>query len=453
MTVSRRKNSKYYYYDFTIGNQRYKKVCKGCTTKAAAEKFEKEVKARINKLSQQDSLEQLVVNFKHELSHSVEISLREAFDYAMKKPKKRAATEKHIKLKQLCWLDFVAFMEETYPDIKAMDQVEPHHAEAYIQYIRTKGRFKKTVTYTVKGKERSYEHANEQLSGRTLNVYHQTLTEIFSLLHRDAGLLNNPFSTIPRLELNSEPRDAFTEEELQKIRDKADVFILPLFILAISTALREGDICTLRWDDVDLDHKVITKKMNKTKHTVEIPMMPPLETYLKQLHAQRGEGEYSEYVLPEHAKMYLTNNSGVSYRIKKFLEGSCGIVTTKKVEGRARAVSVKDLHSCRHTFCYYAGLCGIPLAVVQSIVGHMSPEMTKHYSAHATISDKREMMKNMPEFLSLAPEPQQQLPENTEADAERKALIALIQSLPEEAVTILLETARRLSSNPATDTP
>ena len=180
--------------------------------------------------------------------------------------------------------------------------------------------------------------------------------------------------------------------------------------------------------------------------------MPPLQAYLAKLHEQRQPGEYGEYVLPEHARMYLTNNSGVSYRIKQFLEETCGIATTRKVSGRSRAVSVKDLHSCRHTFCYYAGLYGLPLAIVQSIVGHMTPELTKHYSAHATLEDKREKLKQLPVFLSLAPEPQQ-LPETTEADAERKELIALIQSLPVEAVTILLETARRLSSDPATDTP
>ena len=33
---------------------------------------------------------------------------------------------------------------------------------------------------------------------------------------------------------------------------------------------------------------------------------------------------------------------------------------------------------------------GVPLATVQAIVGHMTPEMTKHYMAHATLADKRQ---------------------------------------------------------------
>ena len=124
--------------------------------------------------------------------------------------------------------------------------------------------------------------------------------------------------------------------------------------------------------------------------------------------------------------MYLTNPDGVSYRIKRFLEG-LGIQTTRTPNGRTRAISVKDLHSCRHTFCYYAGIAGIPLAVVQSIVGHMSPEMTKHYSAHATLEDKRRGMERLSFFTQDA------LPAAV-VDPERVELHSLIDTLPIELV-------------------
>ena len=99
--------------------------------------------------------------------------------------------------------------------------------------------------------------------------------------------------------------------------------------------------------------------------------------------------------------MYLTNSSGVSYRVKQYLKG-LGIQTTRRPEGRTRAISVKDLHSCRHTFCDYAWLAGMSLSVVQSIVGHMSPEMTKHDSDHATTEDKRRGMERLSFFTQDA---------------------------------------------------
>ena len=44
---------------------------------------------------------------------------------------------------------------------------------------------------------------------------------------------------------------------------------------------------------------------------------------------------------------------------------------------------------------------GVPLNVVQSIVGHMTPEMTKHYSDHASLEAKREKMQLLPDFMQM----------------------------------------------------
>lgn len=203
--------------------------------------------------------------------------------------------------------------------------------------------------------------------------------------------------------MDKEPRQPFTESELQTIKENFAPFIEPLFIIAMATALREGDICTLKWSEIDFENRVIRRsKMRKTGKGVDIPIMPHLYQYLQTLWQNRNaKSKFAEYVLPEHAKMYLNNRSGVPYRIKKFLEEKCGIVTTEKRPDRTRAVSIKDLHSCRHTFCYYAGLNGVPLNVVQSIVGHMTPEMTKHYSDHASLEAKREKMQLLPDFMQM----------------------------------------------------
>ena len=165
-------------------------------------------------------------------------------------------------------------------------------------------------------------------------------------------------------------------------------------------------------------------------------MQIPISDQLYSLLASTSRTE-SVYVFPKHAEMYLSNPDGVSYRVKKFLEG-LGIQTTKKPEGRTRAISVKDLHSCRHTFCYYAGLAGIPLAVVQSIVGHMSPAMTAHYSAHATIEDKRRSMERLSFFSQDA------LPTAVE-EPERAELRQMIDNMPLEKVRAMLQFAKNVN--------
>jgi integrase len=241
--------------------------------------------------------------------------------------------------------------------------------------------------------------------------------------------MSNPFASIPKPSLLTENRQPFTLEELKTIKENLDDFTRPLFTIAIATALREGDICTLKWNEIDLTNLVIRReKMRKTQVGVDIPIMPPLAVYLEELQGKRVDsGEYAQYVLPLHAKMYLENRSGVSYRIKTFLEEKCHIVTLSKPAGRDRAVSVKDLHSCRHTFCYYAGLYGIPMNIVQGIVGHMTPEMTKLYSNHACLEAKREKMQLLTDFLNLADGAETQPLGDCSHDPE---IIALLKKIP-----------------------
>ena len=439
MSVAKRKTktgwTTEYHYDFSQNGKRYRGVCEGCTTKRDAEEFEKIIWQNVKEAANQKNIKNLVEHFREVLSGGVNILLTEAYEKSLEKPRKRMPSEDLIKTKRSYWKDFTEFIQTNYPEIEKLSDVQPRHAEAYIQHLRLYGRFNKVISYTGKTvtKERTY-HLQDSLSAKTINTYQQVLTEVFQLLARDAGIVENPFVSIPMLKKEAESREAFSEEELAVIRDNLDDFTRPLFTIAIATALREGDICTLKWAEIDFKRDQIIKRMRKTGNMVEIPIMPPLRDYLLRL---RTDAVESEYVLPKHAEMYLNNSSGVSYRIKQFLENKCNIVTTKKLEGRSRAVSVKDLHSCRHSFCYYAGLYGIPLSIVQSIVGHMTSEMTKHYSAHASLSAKREQMRQLPEFMMLSG-----IETRDFEAAEREELQALISTLPIEKVRQLLQELR-----------
>ncbi len=243
----------------------------------------------------------------------------------------------------------------------------------------------------------AYVNRHSNLSPRTCNVYHRTLQEIFDTLFDDASLVTNPFKAIPKLENNSESREAFTADELRLIGENADPFLYAIFAIGINTGLREGDICTLRWDEIDLDSGWITRRMRKTGHSVRIPILQALHGFLLDLQSTRTS---NEYVLPEQAETYLSNPAGISYRVRKFLE-SLKISTTRKVEERTREVSVKDVHSLRHTFCYLAALQGVPANIVQSIVGHMDPKITEMYMNHATDEAKREKLQSLPNYLGI----------------------------------------------------
>jgi integrase len=143
--------------------------------------------------------------------------------------------------------------------------------------------------------------------------------------------------------------------------------------------------------------------MLKTKKVIEVPILSALGKYLRELPQE------SEYCYPELAERYRKSRCTIGAAVTAFLT-DLGIESNRKVEGRSRRVSVKDIHSCRHTFCYLAALNGVPFPVVQGVVGHMSPEMTKRYMNHASADAKREALEKIPDYMggvaqlpSLAP--------------------------------------------------
>lgn len=432
MSVSKRKTSagvtEEYHYAFMQNGKRFFGVCEGCKTKAEAEAFENNLKKTAKNAAAQKTPIAIIENFRQVLTGGEKIPLDQAFKMASAKPRKKNPSANALQYKKNIWMDFVCFMNEQYPNIEHLAAVTKHHAEEYISLIRESGRYKKEFSYQRNGKT-LVSGSPKGISNRTANFYLAVCKEVFSLLANDAGLTANPFDIV---KLNSEEaeRQAFSEEELVLIRDNLDDFTRPLFTIAIATALREGDICTLKWSDVDFCENVIRRKMNKTGLCVEIPISDDLKEFL----LSYRNGNDSDHIFPVHAEMYQKNPSGVSYRIKAFLE-KLGIKTTVVPKGRTRAVSVKDLHSCRHTFCYYAGLRGIPLSVVQGILGHMSPEMTKRYNAHASLEAKRKNMRLMENFMGLT--------ECSSAEEpEREELRRLADSLPIETVRKILKSAR-----------
>lgn len=393
MSVFQVKNA--WYYCYYINGQATRGKCEGCTSKAEAKKFESNLKGE----KQIESVQTAKVAYHEQqiiqIQGGTEIPLENAFEKSLLKPQKRQACEERIAFKRTYWKDFLSFLHDKYPSVLTIQSVAPQHAEEYISYIRRNGRYISTVQFVRDGKTSIYANKLKNLSPKTLNEIQMTLKQVFSLLSVEAGLTRNPFD-FTKLALDEETRDIFSKEEVQAILASNDKFCKPLFLFALFSGLREGDICGLKWSEINLEKGFLYLKQSKTGKYVSIPIHGLLKDFLEGLEKE------GEYVLPEHAKMYQDNRQGVSYRIKSFLE-SLGILTTRKPDKRDREISVKDLHSCRHTFASIAGEMGIPLPVVQSILGHMSPLMTQHYMAHVNDSTKAIQMARLADADAFRP--------------------------------------------------
>jgi len=165
----------------------------------------------------------------------------------------------------------------------------------------------------------------------------------------------------------------------------------------MNTGFREGDICTLRWSEIDFENNQINRVMLKTGKEVHPPVLSHLYKYLKKIQQYTGD---KEYVSPVHAEIYNHNQSTISERVKSELK-RLAIQTQIQIKNRTRNQSIKNVHSLRHAFCYYAMLEGVELNIVQSIVGHIDEQMTSMYANNASKELIQDRVKNFPDYLNL----------------------------------------------------
>lgn len=307
------------------------------------------------------------------------------------------------------WRAFLRWMRANHPSVDALNGVRLEHAEAFME--------------TLAGR-----------AGRTRFNYRRVLRRIFRDLAAHAGQHANPWDQVPVPRIDSEGYHAFTPEQLQLIGRTATGMIRHIFVVGAYTGLRLSDIARLRWapaaspDDmtVDVAAGFIHGRMSKTRARarsmgfIELPILPPLAVYLEGLPRVAGEPVHRELL-----EQYTRDRHVLSTAIQDYLTG-LGLQTRQDVPGRDRTALVLGVHSLRHTFVFQAGMAGIPLAIVQRIVGHMSEQMTMLYNQHARRADLAAHAARIPDLMGLATPP----PPTVEA-AELEALLAKLDG-PED---------------------
>jgi integrase len=149
------------------------------------------------------------------------------------------------------------------------------------------------------------------ISGRSFNAVLSLVKGAFRHLRRQAGIADNPFDGIVSQEERTVHRIPFTPAELRAIIEAArdDAFCRPLLVAGMCTAMRRGDVCQLRWADVDMEKRFITVNTSKTGAKVTIPMFGMLYDELSRL-PRNGE-----FCFPEQAALYRESPDGVARKL------------------------------------------------------------------------------------------------------------------------------------------
>jgi integrase len=381
-----------YYLQYMVDGRRIKQVLKDdagndITDKEIAEAQRLKIMSPLMVAERDQALRHAI----HKLDDSVEarelgmagIRLDEAWDAYVATVNRPDSGPRTLKGYEAQWRHFVEWMKSTYPTLSQLRQVSVHIAEQYAGSMLQDVRDAEDVV------------VKRAFTTNTYNKYVRVLELVFRILAKKAGVESNPWADITRKMENKASRRELTVEELNTICNKATGELQALLILGIYTGLRLGDCCTLRWSEVDLIRRIIMRVPNKTARRknipVHIPIHPTLLAYLERIPKSRRSG----FVLPEFAGKYRYNDAEVAKEIRAHLK-ACGIQVHKDGTGFKRVPSVgtreRDehtgvravvevgFHSLRHSFVSLCRQSNAPLAVVEAIVGHSNPAMTRHYT-------------------------------------------------------------------------
>ena len=261
---------------------------------------------------------------------------------------------------QVCRV-FSDYMKKVFPEVTEVRHLTRYHTEKYLDYLRR-------------------DH-----SASTYNNRLCVLREVHRNIMERAAAKTNPWEGFPLRADDSHTRRELTIEELARLVDMASregPEWRTLFGIAMYTGMRLGDCCKLTWSEVDIVRSIIQKIPEKTKkYRKGRPVTIPIHKVLADLLMQTPVEARTGYVLPTVGPWAASGQNGmgkVHHRINKIFKNA-GIVMSVTVEGRSHKVPEASFHSLRHTFVSMSANAGVPLHIVQAIVGHESTAMTRHY--------------------------------------------------------------------------
>ena len=286
------------------------------------------------------------------------IPLAEAWHRYEMSPNRRDIANTTLQSKRTVWMAFARWMEHFHVEIGDLAQVTEEAVAEYLMQFRC-------------------NH-----SATTYNNHVCILREVFRVLADKAGVTNDPWAGVCLRADDSISRRELVVDELERLYREASKMGLEwklLVMTGIYTGLRLGDCCRLKWDSVSIERGVIQVIPEKTKkHAHGHPVTIPIHRELNDILALTPESDRKGYVNPSIAEAYETRRWKVDDGLRRIFKAA-NITMSIRVEGRRRKTVVASFHSLRHTFVSFSANAGVPLPVVQSIVGHTSTAMTRHY--------------------------------------------------------------------------
>ena len=242
------------------------------------------------------------------------------------------------------------------------------------------------------------KNQDKGLSSTTVHSVHLMLHCAFQRAVKERLIPRNPTEDciapkVQKIEMKILPAD-----HIKSYLDAANARgLLPMFYLELVSGLRKGELVALRWDDLDIQQRVISVSKQyvrnpdgsleltrpKTENSVRLVSIP--QTAVDLLIQEHSKHPDSPYMFPSPLTGEMYHPDSVVNLHKKILMDA--------------GLEHLRFHDLRHTFATTALQNGVDVKTVSSILGHFDAGFTLRTYTNATRQKQNEAAAAMGSFM------------------------------------------------------
>ena len=284
------------------------------------------------------------------------------------------------------------------------DTLRPNTLRNYRSYIENHIRpslgDKQLARLTPKDIQRFYEKLGGSLASGTVRRIHTTLHGALKAAQQAHLIASNPTEQIIAPKFSYGAKQILTDEQLDVFMRviAEDEIWCDFFYTELTTGLRRGEICGLKWEDFDevagtlkVCHTVyreaggeLTAGDTKTNAGTRKILLPASTAAVL---SERKESALSEWIFPNLLKPEQPTDPGSAYRQLKVLLKRAGLPNIR-------------FHDLRHTFATHALASGVDVKTLSSILGHTRAAFTLDTYTHTTSDMQKRASEVVGDFLT-----------------------------------------------------
>lgn len=216
----------------------------------------------------------------------------------------------------------------------------------------------------------------EDYSPKTLRHFRNLLGKVFGAAMSRDFMATNPARGLemPTMEKRRQSR-VLTLQEIADLLKAFDEQLRAIFLLGLLPGLRIGEILGLQVSDLDLEGRFFYVRRNVYRgHVQSAPKTPAGERWVPIASSVLSALDAWLHVRHDDFEWLFPNEAGKPYYERNLLRRKLWPVCDRL------GISRFGWHSLRHTFSTYGGNSGVPLPVLQYLLGHASVETTMLYT-------------------------------------------------------------------------